>query len=145
MRVNKFICAILTVCLCVGVMVLTVSAEVIHSVSKRTPGGLMGTTNLILTAERTYQPSSSHAASYYYATRAYYSGNTLKADSWELTGVFILPASQERASSVKNNVTGTFISKTKLESQDQYVSGQFTSTAVSSIYGNLTVELNVAY
>ena len=132
MKVKKFLCMIMAACLCLVTMGMTVSADVINSTSKSIGSG--NSIKSILTVERTYQPPSSSGASYYYVTRAYYSVNSL-----------ILPASQERASSVKNNVTGTFISKTRLTTQEQYVSGQFTSTAVSSKYGNVTVELNVAY
>lgn len=142
---KKILCTILTVCLCVATMGMSVSAEVIDSTSKRSPGGTRGTMNSKLTAEKTYQPPSSSGESYYYATRAYYSRQIYKAQSWTLTGVFKLRTSQETANSVKSDVFGTFISKTRLTTQEQYVSGEFTSTAVSSEYGTVTVQLNVAY
>ena len=127
-------------CLCLVTMGMTVSADVIGSASQP-----IASKKSILTAERTYQPPSSSGASYYYVTRAYYSDNSLIADSWTLTGFLKLSNSQERVNAVKGDAAGIFVSKTRLTTQEQYVSGDFTSTAVSSVYGTVTVELNVEY
>lgn len=147
MRFKKIICGMMTAVLCISVMSINASADVIGTAKRETEGGSSGTMEARVIAEKSYLTPSSGGQpfSYRYVTTADYKTDSCIADKWELTGRFYYEDTYDTKFTSSEHTNAVFISKTLDASAEQYILGEFTGKAKSTSFGDVVVTLNVAY
>ena len=111
-----------------------------------TPGGSGGKMYAILMTEKDYlTPQTNGFYAYKYGVTAYYDYYGAIANHWDVTAVFNTRTNSKTVTAEMNNTRMCYAFSTVAESAPQYVSGNHKAVATSTAYGNVTINLNVAY
>lgn len=142
-RFKKAIAGVLSAVL---MMTLVGTSAEADSIGYWTPGGPGGKMFAILMTEKDYlTPQTNGFYAYKYGVTAYYDYQGAIATQWDITAVFNTRTSSKTVTATMNNTRMCYAYSTVVESAPQYVSGNHKAVATSTAYGNVTINLNVAY
>lgn len=142
MAVLTIIAAMVMLQLC---MVALATSQIIDSTSGLTSGGESGRTPCVLEATREhFSAAQVGTEGTQYAAEGYYGYRAFKADSWRVSGTFYTPYTSTNKTNRATDSNSCQVSSF-LSNSSTYEAASFTSTAISSDYGNITLELNVVY
>ena len=111
-----------------------------------TPGGSGGKMYAILMTEIEYlTPQTNGYYAYKYGVTAYYDYQGAIADHWDVTAVFNTITNSKTVRAEMDDTRMCYAFSTVHEDAAQYVSGNHKAVATSTAYGNVTINLNVAY
>ncbi len=146
---KKVACVVMAAVVCVGMMGMQTSADVVDSVTKITDGGGQDGTNKTeasLSAEKTYvTPATAGFFGYEYAAYCKYTYNLNTADEWVISGTFNLRTGNDVISDRHSASNGWYIATTRNQTEEQYISANIIATASSTSFGDVTLNLNVTY